>query len=147
MRKTEARQHFGSVSEFAINSCYCIVVAAAAIAVEPVKDETGYTDYEERLALPLRLKLSAAFARPVSCFKRLLAELASIIPNHDLLASFVLVDVAEGAPSCLSKDCTTSAFLSKIWTAQKRSMSEFWVSRPANKSQTGFSQGTIFRFT
>ena len=59
------------------------------------------------------------------CFKRLLAELASIFPNHPLLANFVLVDVAEGAPNCLSKDCTTSAFLSKIWTAQKRSMSEF----------------------
>jgi hypothetical protein len=64
-------------------------------------------------------------AATVSCFKRLLAELASIFPNHPLLANFVLVDVAEGAPNCLSKDCTTSAFLFKIWTALKRSMSEF----------------------
>src|ERR1700730_13362011 len=91
--------------------------------------------------------------QPKTCFRRssrnnrLLAKLASIFPNHALLANFVLVDVAEGAPICLSKACTTSAFLSKIWTAQKRSTSEFLASHPANKSQTGFSLGIIFRFT
>src|SRR6202158_3797740 len=116
------------------------------MALGPANALVTITEYAS-MTCPHCAAFNARHFRRSSRNNRLLAKLASIFPNHALLANFVLVDVAEGAPICLSKACTTSAFLSKIWTAQKRSTSEFLASPPVTKSQTGFSLGIIFRFT